>query len=293
MRIELEELKFRQALPLEQKIEMSQCVIETWWKHWDENVYVAFSGGRDSTVLLDVIRKLFPDIPAVFCDTGLEYPEIKEFVRTIDNVIIERPKLSFRQVIDKYGYPIISKEQSRYLFDIQTSHSDKLKNIRIFGNKWNRGKISKKWLFLIDAPFKISQKCCDKLKKFPAIQYEKRTGRKPYLGTLVDESSMRKETYLRYGCNAFDTNRPISSPLSFWTKKDILEYITKFNVPYSKIYDMGYERTGCMFCMYGVNREKEPNKFQLMKQTHNKLYNYCINDLGCGEVMDYIGVNYT
>lgn len=292
MKIEPGELRRRQALPLSEKIEMSQCVIETWWKHWDENVYVSFSGGKDSTVLLHLVRSLFPDIPAVFADTGLEYPEIKEFVKSVENVVIERPKLSFRQVIEMYGYPVVSKEQSRYLFEYQTSNSEKLKSIRINGNRWNRGKISKKWLFLIGAPFKISQKCCDKLKKYPVHKYEKRTGRKPYLGTVVDESSMRRQTYLRYGCNAFDTNRPISSPLSFWTERDVWDYIHKFNVPYSKIYDMGYDRTGCMFCMYGVHAQAEPNRFQTMKKTHPKIYEYCINDLKLGEVMDFMGVNY-
>src|SRR4030042_6465157 len=116
-----EELTRRQNLPLSEKIEISQCVIEQWWKHWDEKVYISFSGGKDSTVLLHLVRSIFPDVPAIFIDTGLEYPEIKEFVKQQDNVITIRPKLSFRQVIEKWGYPIISKEQSRYLFDIQTS----------------------------------------------------------------------------------------------------------------------------------------------------------------------------
>ena len=292
MKVTSDELKRRQSLPLSEKIEMSQCVIETWWKHWDEQVYVSFSGGKDSTVLLHLVRSLFPNVPALFADTGLEYPEIKDFIKTVDNVFTERPKLSFRQVIDQYGYPVISKEQSRYLFEYRTSRSEKLKKIRLYGNEWNRGKISKKWLFLLDAPFKISNKCCDKLKKFPVHKYEKKTGRKPFLGTTVDESSMRRNTYLRYGCNAFDNNRPTSSPLSFWKEQDIWDYIRQHSVPYSKIYDMGYDRTGCMFCMYGVQAQKEPNRFQMMKKTHPKIYEYCINDLGCGEVMDYIGVNY-
>ena len=74
------------------------------------NVYVSFSGGKDSTVLLDIARRLYPDIPAVFSDTGLEYPEIKEFVKTFPNVTIVRPKHSFKEILTKYGYPIISKQ---------------------------------------------------------------------------------------------------------------------------------------------------------------------------------------
>ncbi len=296
-KITQEELLYRQSLPLQDKIDMSCEKIEQWYNYWEGQVYVAFSGGKDSTVLLDLVRNktFIPDaklIPACFSDTGLEYPEIRDFVKNIDNVVWEKPKMNFREVIEKYGYPIISKEQSRYLFEYQTSKSEKLKNIRLNGNKWNMGKISKKWLFLIDAPFNISHMCCEKLKKYPAHQYEKKSNRKPIIGSTVEESFMRKETYLRFGCNAYETKRPISMPLSFWTEKNIWEYIHKYNISYSKIYDMGYDRTGCMFCMFGVQSESNPNRFQKMAVTHPKLYEYCINNLGLGKVMDYIGINY-
>lgn len=59
-----------------------------------------------------------------------------------------------------------------------------------------------------------------------------------------------------------------------------------------KLYTTGCDRTGCMFCMFGVHLEKEPNRFQRMKITHPKQYDYCINKLGCGAVLDYIGVKY-
>jgi 3'-phosphoadenosine 5'-phosphosulfate sulfotransferase (PAPS reductase)/FAD synthetase len=296
-KVSQEELLCRQSLPLQDKIDMTADKIEGWYNHWGGKIYVAFSGGKDSTVLLDIARNktFIPDaklIPACFSDTGLEYPEIRDFVKTIDNVSWERPKLTFREVIEKYGYPVISKEQSRYLFEYQTSSSEKLKSIRLNGNRWNMGKIANKWLFLIDAPFKISSKCCDKLKKYPAHQYEKRTGRHPIIGSKVEESFMRREFYLRFGCNAYDTKRPISMPMAFWTDKDVWEYIHKYNITYSKIYDMGYDRTGCMFCMYGLQSEESPNRFQKMKITHPKLYRYCVDNLGIGNVLDFIGIEY-
>jgi 3'-phosphoadenosine 5'-phosphosulfate sulfotransferase (PAPS reductase)/FAD synthetase len=75
-------------------------------------VYISFSGGKDSTVLLDIVRRDYPDVPAVFVDTGLEYPEIREFVKKFENVTIVRPTMNFRKVIDTYGYPFFSKEVS-------------------------------------------------------------------------------------------------------------------------------------------------------------------------------------
>ena len=59
-----------------------------------------------------------------------------------------------------------------------------------------------------------------------------------------------------------------------------------------KLKTTGKKRTGCMFCMFGVQLEKEPNRFQRMKQTHPKQWDYCVYQLGCGKVLDYIGVKY-
>lgn len=102
-----------QSLPLSAKIEMTKRRISEWVEHFGEDgVYVSFSGGKDSTVLLTMARQLYPGIQAVFVDTGLEYPEIREFVKGFENVEWLKPKTNFRQVIEKYGYPFFSKEIS-------------------------------------------------------------------------------------------------------------------------------------------------------------------------------------
>ena len=98
--------------------------------------------------------------------------------------------------------------------------------------------------------------------------------------------------YLRHGCNAFTFKNPVSNPLGFWRERDIWEYIKKENLTYSKICNMGEKRTGCMFCMFGVHLEKEPNRFQRMKVTHPKQWEYCIYKLNLKEPLDYINVPY-
>ena len=100
----------RQKYPLEIKIKITEARIREWYTHYNGQVYVAFSGGKDSTVLLHIVRNMYPDVPAVFVDTGLEFPEIREFVKTIDNVVTVKPKMAFTEVINEHGYPIISKE---------------------------------------------------------------------------------------------------------------------------------------------------------------------------------------
>lgn len=109
----MEDLYQMQGLPLSIKIRLTQERIRAWVETYDlDGVYISFSGGKDSTVLLDIARKMYPEIKAVFVDTGLEYPEIRGFVKGFENVDWLKPKMNFKQVIEKYGYPFISKEVS-------------------------------------------------------------------------------------------------------------------------------------------------------------------------------------
>lgn len=285
-------LKERQSLPLHHKETMSLERVEEWYRHWKSKVYVSFSGGKDSTVLLHLVRRLYPEVPGVFVDTGLEYPEIREFVKTIDNIVWLKPKMSFKKVIKTHGYPVVSKDVALKIYEVRNTLSAKLMNKRWFGDGTGNGKLPKKWRFLISAPFDISDKCCYHLKKSPLISYEKSTNSKPIVGTMTYDSANRLSSYLRKGCNAFETKRPMSTPLAFWLESDVWDYIRKYQLGYSSIYKKGYDRTGCMFCMFGVHLEKGTNRFQRMKETHPKQYEYCINKLGCGQVLDYIGVAY-
>ena len=290
--MEIWELKQRQSLPLEAKIKLSLDRIKKFHDYFNGNIYISFSGGKDSTVLLNLVRSLYPKVPAVFVNTGLEYPEIVEFVKTKKNVIWLKPKMNFKDVIEKYGYPVVSKEVSRAIYEIRNANQN-TKNTRLYGDSRGNGKMSMKWRYLINAPFKISNSCCNVIKKRPLKIYNKETNFKPIVGMMAGDSRRRQFVYLQNGCNTFDINNPMSNPLMVWLEKDIWDYIKKYNIPYSSIYDKGYHRTGCMFCMFGVHLEEKPNRFQLMEKTHPKLYKYCMENLGCKKVLDYIGVKVT
>lgn len=293
-----ETLKQRQAQPLEVKVRMTENRIRSWYEHYQGNVYVSFSGGKDSTVLRHIAKGLYQDIPAVFCDTGLEYPEVRKIgIKYADYVL--KPKMNFKRVVEQYGYPFPSKEQAQYLREFKHSKSEKLRNIRLNG----KYSINKRWLPLLDAPFDVSEKCCDVMKKEPFRRYERETGRKGMVGTMACESNMRSGQYMRHGCNDFEAKRPLSMPMAFWNEKDVLDYIKQEGIEYASCYGeikeaagftwtTGLDRTGCMFCMFGVHLELQPNRFQRMKENYPKQYDYCIDNLGIGEVLDYCGIPY-
>lgn len=334
-----------QSLPLEAKIIMTQQRIRQWYEFWDGQVYVSFSGGKDSTVLKHIVDGMYSDVPALFVNTGLEYPEIQKFAMSQKNVVTVRPKMRFDEVIKKHGYPVISKDVAQTVKTAK-NNKDTYRYKKIMGiatDKEGRKSLFNmpRWKFLLDAPFDTSSRCCDVMKKTPIKKYEKETGRKPFIGTMAYESRNRLNTWIKNGCNAFEAKSPISQTLAFWTEQDILHYIKKYEVPYCSVYGdivvdekidgenvlegqinlidylgcyeegdrlktTGCNRTGCIFCMFGCHLEKEPNRFQRLKETHPRQYEYCIGGgemidgkwqpskegLGLGKVLDYIGVKY-
>jgi len=307
-----EDLRKMQEWSLERKIQVTQTRIIEYYMHYGGKVYVSFSGGKDSTVLLDIARKIFPEIEAMYLDTGLEYPEIREFVDTFENIAWRKPKMRFDEVIKIHGYPVISKEISsaiKYAKKGREWAINRMNGLNPDGTESPFKKANIKYKYLIDAPFLISDVCCQVMKKNPAKLFEKETGKHPIIGTMASEGGQRASAYKKTGCNSFNKLRAISVPMGFWTEQDVLQYLTRYKIPYCEIYGdiitngkgmlevTGLPRSGCMFCAFGCHLEKPENRFQKMKKTHPKQWEYIMrpieeNGLGFKKVLDYINIKY-
>lgn len=333
-----EDLRYFQSMPLDIKVAMTKTRIREWVTHFGvSGTYVSFSGGKDSTVLLHIVRELYPDIKAVFVNTGLEYPEIREFAKSFDNVKVLYPKMQFDDVIRTYGYPFISKEISQVVYEgrLYNSSSGKYKYRidQLNGNRTDKnGNPSRfnyqKYKPLLYTDFIISNRCCDVMKKTPAKQYEHESEKTPFIASMASESALRTQKWLEEGCNAFDSKRQTSKPMSFWTENDVLQYIKQNGIKIASVYGevinadsqmsmfedetcrlctTGCDRTGCIFCGFGAHLDKY-SRFLRLKETHPKQYRYCIEGgeydidgiwkpnkagLGMGHVIDELNKLYS
>lgn len=157
-----------------------------------------------------------------------------------------------------------------------------------------------------DLPYMISHRCCSVMKKSPLHKYSHDTGRFPIIGTLAEESRVRKQAWVRHGCNVLDGKSPSSQPLSIWTNQDILHYLKREGLPIAEPYGdicyvdqdgndaatsmdfdaplhcTGCQRTGCVFCLFGAH-SKNDNRFLELAKLAPRQYEYA---MGGGQWVD-------
>lgn len=311
-------LRYRQSLPLSIKVKMTRRRIREFIDYYGmEQVYVSFSGGKDSTVLLDIVRKDFPEVLAVFLDTWLEYPQIRQFVKTFKNVEVIKPTMNLKDIILQYGWCYPSKDVAQAIWYARQGSDwalNKLNGLDKEGNYSEYRQQYKKWLPLYESDIQISPYCCIKQKEEPVSLFEEETGRHPIIGLMAEESARRQDAYLRTGCNSFESDRPMSKAMGFWTVQDVLQYTVENNIKIADVYGLVYEegqipgqcsfvqrsgklkcsgeqRTGCMFCPVGCHLDHFA-KFKRLKDLNPTLYDYCMDDLGEKKLLDFIKKNY-
>lgn len=262
------------SMNLEAKIIQTKYLIQAAVLEFGiDKVYISYSGGKDSTVLSHIAKSMYPDILHIFANTTNEYPETIQHIKwemeeNHTNIITVIPKdvhgeiWTFKKVVEQYGYPMFSKRIANAIRTYQHALSAHTKQNSI--DYINRN--FKKYNKYKELP--ISDRCCDKLKKEPLKRKARELGMEcAILGILASESYQREKDWLEYGCNVFYERRDNQcKPLSFWTDKDILEYIKIFHVKIPELYSKGYSRNGCMYCGFGIQLEaNSENRYQRAK----------------------------
>lgn len=274
-KITQQELSDRQKWTLKQKVDHSLGVIDQFKASYP-NCKISFSGGIDSTVMLYLCRIIDPNMIGVFANTTNEFSEIVRFVKSIDNIQIVSPDKSFPEIIEKYGFPLISKKIARMVNDVKHPTLKNQKSVLLYStgikSDGTKGKyfIPDKWKHLIDAPFDLTYKCCNELKKKPLQKYLKEG---VLIGTMASDSGMREDSYKKTGCINFNENKAM--PLSIWNTDDVWKFIKMQGIKYCNVYDNGEKHTGCAYCGFGCQFDK--TRFDRLKVREPRRHEQIMN----------------
>lgn len=244
-------------------------VIKTANEKYDleNNGYISFSGGKDSTVLHYLVDQALPNnrIPRVFINTGIEYYDIVSFVKSMaekdDRFIIITPKIPIKQMLEKYGYPFKSKEHSLYVSVYQNSGVTKTITRYLQPNeKRNNFKCPKvlRYQFTEDFNIKISNKCCFKLKKEPIAKWQKENNKSITItGMRKQEGGNRRNIK---GCIITDKDGSVKKFHPLLVADDDFEdwFINKFQIKLCRLYypPFNFERCGCKGCPFALNLQE-------------------------------------
>lgn len=235
----------------------------------EKNFFIAFSGGKDSTVLSCLVDMAIPEnnIPRVYSDTGIELNLIKKFVYDLSindkRIIILEPETPIKEMLERDGYPFKSKAHSefieRYKRSGKTLSVKQYLGERIDKKPWSSQKSCPKCLkyqFTNDFTIKVSDKCCERLKEEPVNKWRKENKRPFAMLGLMKEEGGRRTTAK---CISFKGKEMNFQPLVILSKKWEEWFINEYNIKICDIYNEPYNftRTGCKGCPFNVTLQKE------------------------------------
>ena len=235
-------------------------------KYGEENFYISFSGGKDSTVLSALVDMALPDnkIPRVYANTGIELNMIRDFVfdmaKTDDRVVVIKPSVPIKTMLEREGYPFKSKEHSHYVDVFQRNGWTKTSQRYMYPTEEREHYRCPKILryqFEEGTNLKISDKCCKRLKEEPLTKWQKENN-KPYsiIGIMRAEGGRRN----RAQCLAFQGKKlkafqPLAPITEVWEEW----FIKTYNIKICDIYypPYNFDRTGCKGCPFALDLQKE------------------------------------
>lgn len=236
----------------------------------ENNAYISFSGGKDSTVLHYLIDLALPNnkIPRLFLNTGIEYVDIVNFVKELaknDNrIIVYNSGINIKQMLEQYGYPFKSKVFAEQVQRYQKFHI-KTNSLKMFlceiptkNGDFRTGAFAcpnkLKYIFQPEFNIKISNLCCNKLKKEIAKKWMLENNKKITLtGMRATEGGNRLDlTCITNNGEKIHFLAPVSNEFCN-------EFIEVYNIKLCKLYYPPYnlERTGCKGCPFNKNLQKD------------------------------------
>jgi len=278
---------------LEEKIALAEEFIVSAYEKNDGKVFISWSGGKDSTVLMFIALRLYPDIKIVFSNTTNELKEVLKYVKNIHkihprfkniNLHVVHPVISFTQILRTVGLPLVSKEVSQKVSEMRNTNGKKTRITRVFGNpETGNGKLSEKWNYLAEERYQLTAKCCDLLKKNPLEKFAKEHGGlKPIIGLMNDEGSLRRQLEL-FGPKE-DSRKIYPFLYTGFCEEDIWSISSYYGFRFAECYYdsvlsvngvptviKARKRTGCEYCGFGITLEKE-DRFARSKLTSPKRF---------------------
>lgn len=233
-------------------------------KYGEQNFYISYSGGKDSTVLSALVDMALPNnqIPRVFADTGIELNMIHDFVKAQSErdrrIVIIKPSVPIKRMLEEYGYPFKSKDHSKKLGTYQRNGMTRTAIRYLDGT---RGRYTcpniLRYQFTEEFKLKVDYQCCVQMKEKPLIRYGKENS-KPYAitGIRADEGGVRTNSKcLVFSGGKLNQFHPLSVVSQEWEDWFIGEY----NIEICDIYKPPYsfERTGCKGCPFNIYIQKE------------------------------------
>lgn len=250
-------------------------------KYGEENFYISFSGGKDSTVLSALVDMALPDnkIPRVYANTGIELNMIRDFVieltKTDNRIQIIKPSIPIKQMLETEGYPFKSKRHVQ-MWSIWNNNHNNLSVIKYIDGLYNfsSNKCPKKlkYQFSDDFSIKLSDKCCFRLKEEPLKKWQEENN-KPYgiLGLMREEGGRRAKAQ----CLAFRGKKLKNfQPLAVCTKDWEDWFIKTYNIKICDIYKPPYNftRTGCKGCPFNIHIQRD---LETLKKYFPEEYKQC------------------
>lgn len=319
------DFRVKQQLPYEAKVAYAEIRAREFFNECNKrelNCHVSV-GGLDSITLFFFLKSIGIHIPGVSVSV-LEDKSIQEVHKDL-GLIRLTPLKSKVEVIQEFGFPILSKEIASKISLLQRPSDDNatVRHAIITGEtgayggnrKNTRMKLSQKWLELfggyenerecvdyLKPDFLVSDKCCYYLKEKPCDIWAKENHSVPYLGLMASEGGRRQKSLMINGCNYFGASTTRSAPFAIFSRQDLLQLALDLDVPVpeiygqirrddnGKLYTTGAQRTGCSMCGFGIQKEtRRPHRFDLLYDRNPAEWDFWMNNVGFGEVFDWIG----